>query len=238
MSRSQRPPKDELYELYWGQQLSMSELADTYDVTKRTVRRWFKQHGMQTIPNACHEAWVFQQLSKQRLYELYWVEMLSHREIAERYDVSKHLVHETFQDTSIPVFNSSTHERVDGIPRPFRWPSDDAPNSQDDSLPDDPDPSKYLVDTPMDKDRLYELHWTYGCSVMHISAMSDMDEDTVRRRMESYGVPIRTWRTHTSWEPHHGVPPKYEWPPEWDERDNMASSDYNGVQWRTPEAGD
>jgi hypothetical protein len=87
-------------------------------------------------------------------------------------------------------------------------------DASQDSLPKNPDPEKYLAETPLhrDKERLYELHWKYGCSMGHIEAMNDSSRD-IRRCFSELGIPYRDYASHKHWEPHHqDVPPMFEWP--------------------------
>jgi len=89
-------------------------------------------------------------------------------------------------------------------------PDTDAPE------PEEVDPSKYLVEEgslEFDKRRLYRLHWGYGLSVPHIRELCGFDgKNTLRNKLREFGIPTRSWHDHTGWEPHHGIPPMYEWP--------------------------
>lgn len=115
------------------------------------------------------------------------------------------------------------------------------------SMSDDPvdvDPSKYLADEPslrFSKEKLYRLHWGYGLCIEHINAISDVGNGRIRERFRQYGIPMRSWREHTKWEPHHGVPPMFEWPDDRGEAESdagMWASDYKKRQERKPEVGD
>jgi len=115
------------------------------------------------------------------------------------------------------------------------------------SMSDDPvdtDPSKYLADEPslrFSKEKLYRLHWGYGLCIEHINEICDADGARIRERFKSYGIPVRSWREHLKWEPHHGVPPMFEWPPDRGSADSKAemwASDYKQRQERKPEVGD
>jgi len=113
--------------------------------------------------------------------------------------------------------------------------------SAEDELPDDPDGSKYMTETPLrrDKERLYELYWGYGLSLKHIEARCEKSPDmgTIMRKL---GIPVRNYNDHRQWAPHLGIPPKYEWPDdeEFDEQTETASADHNGMTWRAPVEGE
>jgi len=105
--------------------------------------------------------------------------------------------------------------------------------------PENVDPSKYLIDEEdealrFSKTKLYRLHWGYGLSVEHISELCDIKGSSLRQRMRDRGIPLRDWRTHLKWEPHHGVPPMYRWDDTPDD-DEIWGSDYKSHQDRKPE---
>jgi hypothetical protein len=122
--------------------------------------------------------------------------------------------------------NSKWFDKDRGIPKKYKRPRDENVET-DQSLPDDPTPDKYLADPPLhqDKDRLYELHWEYGCSAAHIQEMADSDTK-VRDWMRKLGIPVRSYEEHKHWEPHHDeVPPMFEWP-----YDRGYDND-EGIEW-------
>jgi len=228
--------KADLYELMWEKQLTSGEIAERFDISSSTVHRHYHKHGIPMAGNYSVNAWVFRMLSRELLYELYWGKGMTHAQIAEQYDVSEQLVCRVYNERNIPQEPHRPPEfSGDELPRGYEWP-DGAPSESAQQLPEDPDGSKYLADfTTMDKDELYKLHWEYGCSVEHIASMSDLSERAVRDRMESSDVPLRIWRSHTDWEPHHGVPPKYEWPDDHGPDEDASADEYNAMLWRSPE---
>ena len=110
--------------------------------------------------------------------------------------------------------------------------------------PEAVDASKYLADETLrfSKEKLYRLHWGYGLSVAHMHQLSQIDSKAAfRRQFEKFGIPKRPWHEHTGWEPHHGVPPMFEWPqgddPTVDE-DEAEWQDYKPAMDRSPEVAD
>lgn len=236
--------KRELYEMMWGEGLTSSEIAERFDTSSSAVLRHFGRLNIPVIDNGSRNAWVFRMLSRERLYEIYWGEGMTHSQIANRYNVGQQLISKVFNERDIPQEPHRPSD-FDGttIPQMYEWPddrNDGGTHPQHKSLPENPDGSKYLADTQtMNKEKLYELHWKYGCSIAHIAEIIDSSEHTVRNRMNEYGIPTRSWGTHTKWEPHHNsVPPKYEWP---DGKPPSEIDDENDKQqgiWRVPASGD
>jgi len=116
------------------------------------------------------------------------------------------------------------------------------PDFDDAPAPERVDPSDYLIEEPAieyDKQKLYRLHWGYGLSVLHIRELCGLEgKNTLRRKLEDFGIPIRSWHDHTGWEPHHGIPPMYEWPRGEDpnvEEDDPEWIDYKPAQDVSPE---
>lgn len=210
--------RDTLYERYWGNHESFTDIADDFGVTRKTVGKRFADENIPTAKNAHHDAYIFAMRPKSYYYQLYWGERLTATEIANKHNVGIDFVREHIRATTIPTRDGISADDSQEIPPQFQWPDEqpvacvsDDPTAD---LPDNPDGSKYMADTSgeFDKGRLYELYWGYGCSIKHITAMFDVPRKTLRDRFEQYGIPVRSWREHTKWEPHHGVPPKYEWP--------------------------
>ena len=107
-------------------------------------------------------------------------------------------------------------------------------------------PNKYIPDEPslrFSKDKLYKLHWGYGLSVNHIEALSDVtSRSSIRDQFREFGIPMREYRTHKNWEPHHnGVPPMFEWPDNGEIENPYSdrySEDYKPSMARKPEVSD
>ena len=236
--RLRQTDKGELYEMVWGNGMTTAEVGEHFDTNASTVSRHLGRLGIPVIDNGSRNAWVFRMLSRERLYEIYWGEGMTHSQIADRYNVGQQFISRVFNERDIPQEPHRPSD-FDGttIPQMYEWPDDrdDEPHPQHQPLPENPDGSKYVAETQtMQEEKLYELHWGYGCSAEHIAAIADSNGQTIRKRMREYGIPVREWGTHTKWEPHHGVPPKYEWPngeppSESDEDDNFRK----GV-WRAP----
>ena len=238
-NKYERPPKAELYNAYWGEHQQLSDLAETYEVSKEIVRKWFREYGIPFAQNNNRAAFVFSMRTKDHRYELYWGEQLSLNEIAEQKDVSREFVCAQYQESDVPVRGGSGVWYTDGIPIGWKLPRDEPPSATEGALPDDPDPSKYMAETPLhrDKQRLYQLYWGYGLSLKHIQARCEGSPE-VSKSMQELGIPVRNYNDHRRWAPHLGVPPKYEWPDdEFDEQTETASADHNGMTWRVPVEG-
>lgn len=235
-------PKRRLYEMYWSDHLSFEEIGDRFGISRNTVLHRFNVLGIPYSPSHTQTAYVINMMTKHHLYKLHWGDGLSLKEISQKFDVSNSLVTRVYGDSSIPVFKyRGTDFTGESIPVCYEWPDDRDNHHQYDPLPDNPDGSKYLAETMLheDKERLYELHWGYGCSLSHIAEMSERNDTTLAKHFHDHGIPVRSYSTHTKWEPHHGVPPMYEWPDDFeDDEDAVATDDYNGMQWRQHSTGD
>jgi len=236
----EKPSKRELYELYWKQGYNFSGIADRYGVTNVTVGGWLRDYGIPYDNNHKRDAFVFSMRDKRFYYQLYWGERLSYSDIASRFDFGLTFVAEQIRGAGIPTRNGLLPAGdPDEIPPQYRWTGDgewvDVGDDPTADLPDNPDGSKYVnTDPEYDKDHLYELYWGYGLSLSHLAARLDTPRATLKDRLDNYGIPIREWAAHTKWEPHHGVPPKYEWPHDHDVADEEPSVQ-NGI-WRQPTA--
>jgi len=232
--RFRRTDKQTLYHLHWTEKIEVEDIAEQYNVTTRYVRRWFNKIGLQyatTRNGSSHNhrnRFIFDRRKRSHYYELYWGCDLNYSEIAELKGISEHSVARVFRDKNIArlpqSYGKKWYDKERGIPQQFKLPRDSSSHSDasrtssddasQDSLPKNPDPNKYLAETPThrDKDRLYELHWRYGCSVAHIQAMVDTECD-IRDCMRQLGIPLREYAEHKDWEPHHKqVPPMFQWP--------------------------
>ena len=230
--RFRRIPKCYFYHLHWNKGLSTADIAEKYEITDRYVRRWFNKHGIQFARQYSEEShdpqkrFIFERRARSHYYKLYWQDDCNYNEIAELKDISKNTVGRVFRQANIvtiPEGRSRDNKWFDkerGIPTQFKMPRDEerkdgsSASNPKGELPENPDTEKYLAETPLhrDKERLYELHWKYGCSMGHIEAMNDSSRD-IRRCFSELGIPYRDYASHKHWEPHHqDVPPMFEWP--------------------------
>lgn len=222
---TERPSKDELYELYWRDHRTIRQIADHFDVGRTTVRRWLTAEGIPTRDSwQTPQAFVFTRLSKRTIYELYWGRGMTLAEIRQQFSISHHTCSYVFDRYGVPKDTQGGNtkwERNGELPKKYRWPDGKPPSEVADedasgggSMPENPDPSKYLAEPPAYEkaEWLYEHHWGYGLSVQEIGAREGVDPKDIRRAMRQRGVPIRKQAAHYKWEPHNGVPPKYEWP--------------------------
>ncbi len=209
-------PKRRLYELYWEDERSFSDIADEYNVPRKFVMKVYRKRGIPYPSRSSRQAYFFSQRSRRYYYHLYWTEDMTFSEMAERFGVSESVVKDRFNQANVATMeqyeNQKWYDKGRGIPQRYKLPRDEPDHNQ--SLPDDPDAERYLLEeTPLqfDKDRLYELHWKYGCSMAHIGAM--MDNNKPREVFRRHGIPYRNYQQHRDWEPHHStVPPMFQWP--------------------------
>lgn len=236
--------KRRLYELYWGEHKHTVTIGEQYNVGRKVVRERLREYGIPRAHSGNHQAFIFAMRSKRYYYELYWGERLNYADIASRLNLGTSFVGEQIRAAGVPTRDDPYPTGdPDEIPQRYEWPdSEPATLNSDDptaDLPDNPDGSKYVPDETricFEKDRLYELYWEYGLALTHLAARLDVSGTTLRDKFNEYGIPIREWYAHTKWEPHHGVPPKYEWP---DDRnvDDEEPNIQNGI-WRQPASGD
>lgn len=224
-------PKQKLYQLYWKDGLDTEDLAERYDTAKEYIRKEFRRRGIRYDIYDNRGLFIFTHRQRSYFYKLYWGDDMTFREIAEEHGFSDKFAIQIFNKENIPTLERTQgdkwYDKKRGIPMKYKQPRDEhqEQSQQEQPLPDDPNPEKYLLDTPLvhDKERLYELHWKYGCSVAHIQEMANVECDA-RHRMEKLGIPTRYEAKHSEWQPHHGVPPMFEWPRDRDDDDE-------GVEW-------
>jgi len=237
-----RVRKRVLYRLYWGDKQTFEDIATRFAVSATYVQQRFADEGIPYSPSHNHDAWIFAMRDKTYYYELYWGQRMGYADIAAELDIGVGFVGRHIRGSAVPTRGGSPGE-PDDIPPKFQWPDEKsvAPVTDDPKadLPDDPDGSKYLADETQvqyDKDRLYELYWGYGLAMTHLAERLNLSRASLRDRLEQYGIPVRKWHEHTTWEPHHGVPPKYQWPHDRNVDDEEPSVQ-NGI-WRQPASGD
>jgi len=221
---TEKPTKDELYELYWEQELPKDEIAGRYDMTPESLRGRMANLGVPFADADYRDVFLFRMRNRRYYYQLYWEDDYSLRTIASQHNISQQSVISAFKQANVPRASDGTNskwfDKDRGIPKKYKLPRDEqreggsSVDNPKGKLPDDPTPEKYLADTPLhrDKERLYELHWGYGCSAALINAMAET-ENHIHEWMRKLGIPVRSYEQHKHWEPHHdGVPPMFEWP--------------------------
>jgi len=239
-----KPTKDELYELYWGRDYSIAQIEQEYRRAHSTIRWYFAEYG---IPRRGQQSvfnmgrWIEQMTTvavglRRRIYEHYWVQGRSQNETAEQLPVSTTTVQNWMENFGIPRRGQKESYSGEGIPPTFQWSTDDEEDESKGTMPDDPNPDKYLTGSSFSKEKLYQMYWGYGFSTRQIQARLDTDlsPSRVGDIIREMGIPTRP-RGHPTrvWCPVDGVPPGYEWPE--DDR-TEPEKDYNGGTWRLREA--
>ena len=104
-----RPLEEILTDLYVSQQKSSVEIANRYDVTAVTLRRWLKEFGIliRTISEARLQKYGGTKPTNQELADLYVQEKLTPAEIAEMYKVGVTSVGTWLREAEIPVRDRS-----------------------------------------------------------------------------------------------------------------------------------
>jgi len=220
MAKSDTIPTETLYELYWGKHLTFDEMEDVLDVSRSTVRRLFENRGIPSAPQHNHELFILFHRKRSYLYELYWGKDQTFKEIADDLPFSFNVIYKVYEQRNIAVDTAGNQDRwydkQRGIPSKYKLPSDEKTvQYQDEALPDNPDGSKYMAETPLhrDKDQLYQLYWGYGLTASQIKARCE-HQVNVKQHMRELGIPVRDFNEDKRWKPYLGVPPKFEWPKE------------------------
>jgi len=215
--------KSKLYELYWIDGLSAPQIADKYGVGESTVQYHLQKHGIpRRLDGTDIKHYVLWQRDKHFYYELYWKQGNTTRELEDKLDVHHQFIVKVMRAKGVPRDTDISIRWKDkevGVLEKYKWPDDhprEDPCSTDEplgSLPENPSPNDYLAETPLyrDKDRLYQLYWGYGLTKEAILARCDCTHKTLNKYFREFGIPRREFHRHTDWEPHHGIPPKYEW---------------------------
>lgn len=219
--------KDELYELYWGEGLSLHEIAEQSEHSHTKLRERMTELDIPNRGPLDLQRWIEYMTtvaigSRRDIYRHYWVYGRTQRETAEQLGWSKSFVELRMTQYGIPTREKKVKRSSDPeeIPPTYQWPTEDTEQKRG-SMPEDPDPSKYLVDVPDLKDEIYQLYWGYGLGIEQINArLSETNTPReVRGLMERFNIPTRYSWTTTQWRPMDGIPPEYEWPES--ERDQL-----------------
>jgi len=104
-----KPSKDELYQMYVTEGMTMEQIAEVCDARRWTVSKWLKYHGIQT---RCIETIQARMPKKDELERKYINEGMTQREIAKYYGVSHgaifELIHE-HDDIPLKSRSGETH---------------------------------------------------------------------------------------------------------------------------------
>ena len=99
-----KPNKKELQELYLNQEKSSDELAEQFNTTGTTIRRWLKEYKIKTRAKPPDD---FVKPSKRKLKSLYVEHKKSASEIAEEFDVADTTVIKWLKKYEIPLRTAS-----------------------------------------------------------------------------------------------------------------------------------
>lgn len=241
--------KHRLYELYWGKELSLREIASRCDVPSSTLAEWMDKYGIPTYGNLSRDSWIALQTvvavtTRRRIYELYWTEGLSTSETAHRCGCSRTCVRNEMYRQGIPRRDPTQCIDPELYCQPRQHTQEQTTPTEDTdtttSLPDDPSPERYLTEYDCyDKQKIYELYWGHGHDIKSTLARLDADisPSTLRHQMDKLGIPRRNnhgtnqYKRQRSWLPRDGVPPMYEWETEKEPR--KRTDKHMGI-WRTP----
>lgn len=112
----QGPPRDELIDLYWTQELSVGEIAQRYGVIRTVVDRWFKRHSIDLRSVAEYSRVAGNKRSKRPAIELlrrhYFEEILTPKEIGQRYGVNPSSAYQWLVDAGFPMRTMSEWQRL------------------------------------------------------------------------------------------------------------------------------
>lgn len=99
-------PKAELYDLYWGQQMTTYDIGEKYGVANSVVKNRMKEHGIPMVgAGKHHDAWLFRMVPYEWKYREYVSRGKSIYQIAEENGVYQGWVRRYFHEIGIPVRN-------------------------------------------------------------------------------------------------------------------------------------
>jgi hypothetical protein len=238
--------KHRLYELYWEEEMTTSEIADACDLSVGRIRDQMTEYGIPKAGNTPRERWIADMTTvavgiRRKIYELYWIDGMNRKEVANEIDKNCSYIKRAMYDMGIPRQDPSVSWKGEGIPRTYQFETADPRITEEpvSEMPADPNPDKYLASyDDFDKDRLYELYWGHGHDIKGTLARLDADisPSQLRDRFDRFGIPRRdvhgtNQHRRKTWLPRDGIPPKYQWP---ENREPKKRTEKRFATWRTP----
>ena len=98
-------PKETLYRLYWGENMSVEEVANELGVSTTPVKRCMKEYGIPLV-DKFNEIWVFDQRGRGWLKSEYMDKKKSTYTIAQENDIDHEYVRRRLHSLGIPLRNS------------------------------------------------------------------------------------------------------------------------------------
>lgn len=157
----ERPTRDELYQLYWIENKSLSQIAEMYGVTQPTVIWWMDKHGLaRRDRKAAGKLRRRLFANRDELFRRYWTENKTLKQIALMYGTHRLVVARWMDRYGIARRDRKVVAELKRKPLGTR-------------------------------EELYKLYWVDNMSLSQIAKMYGVATPTVIRRMNKYGIARR-----------------------------------------------
>lgn len=154
-------PKDELYNLYYVDNLSTRKIGEHFNVSKTTISRAMKRYGFEPYKGSqTMKGEHYKKPLEAELRRLYWELWLPYEEIAKIYNVSSSAVYRWFVSYGLPTREG--HETRNG--RDFVYPTKE-------------ELERYYIDEEM--------------TTAEIGEMYKIGKNTISAKLKEFDIPIR-----------------------------------------------
>jgi len=106
-------PKSEIYDLYWGEGLPTSEVAQRKGISQQVVARRANEHGVPIRDNDSPGSFVVKMLTTQSLKRLYADKKMSTYDLTDYFGVSLEFIRQELHRRGVPVRSRYLSDRLE-----------------------------------------------------------------------------------------------------------------------------